>query len=504
MMENLVIWPLAVHFFFSLILMFGWKNVKFQKNVTIIGNSISLAVAIYLFVHIYQNGTQTLAAGGWEAPFGIVFVSDLFAATLVLLTAISGFAVSIFTVVSVMNARLRFGFFSVYHFLLLGLNGAFLTGDIFNLYVWFEIIIISSFVLISIGGEKNQLEGAVKYFALNFMASMIFLTGLGLLYGLTGTLNMADLSVKIANVENRSLVDICAVLFFVGFGIKSAVFPLYFWLPASYHTPPSAVSAIFGGLLTKVGVYALIRVFTLIFIEDLFLQTLILAIAFFTIISGAFGALINNNLRKIFSYLIICHIGFIIGGLGIYTELALAGALFYLVHDIMVKTNLYLISGLIYRLKGNTNIKQLGNIYRDYPKLSVIIVLVLLSLVGVPPLSGFWPKISLFQAGFANANYWYVGALIFGSLITLIIAAKIWAEVFWKNKDTELPTRRFIQFDKLKNLQKAQFVVPIVILAVISLYIGFGAQHVQELVSEIAHDLKDNQSYIDAVLKQEQ
>jgi len=502
-MENIVIWPLAVHLFFSLILMFGWKNIKFQKNVTIIGNIISLAVAIYLFIFIYKNGTQTLAAGGWEAPFGIIFVSDLFAATLVLLTAISGFAVSIFTVISVMNARLRFGFFSVYHFLLLGLNGAFLTGDLFNLYVWFEIIIISSFVLISIGGEKNQLEGAVKYFALNFMASMIFLTGLGLLYGLTGTLNMADLSIKIANVENRSLVDICAVLFFVGFGIKSAVFPLYFWLPASYHTPPSAISALFGGLLTKVGVYALIRVFTLIFIEDLFIQNLMLAIAFFTILSGAFGALINNNLRKIFSYLIICHIGFILGGLGIYTEIAIAGALFYLIHDIMVKTNIYLISGLIFRLKGNTNLKKLGNLYKDYPKISVLIAIVLFSLVGVPPLSGFWPKISLFEAGFANNNYWYIGALTFGSLITLIIVSKIWAEAFWKNAKTLKPTKRFIQFDELRNLQKAQFVVPILILAVFSLYIGFGAEHIQQLASEIAHDLKNNQSYIDAVLKQE-
>lgn len=504
MMENLVMWPLIVHLFFSLILMFGWQNLRLQKSVTIIANFVSLAVAIFLFVHIYNNGTQTVAAGGWEAPFGIVFVGDLFAATLVLLTAISGLAVSIFTVVSVMNARLRFGFFSVFHFLLLGLNGAFLTGDIFNLYVWFEIIIISSFVLISIGGEKNQLEGAVKYFALNFMASMIFLTGLGLLYGLTGTLNMADLSVKIADVDSRPLVDICAVLFFVGFGIKSAVFPLYFWLPASYHTPPSAVSAIFAGLLTKVGVYALIRVFTLIFIEDLFLQSMILSIAILTIVSGAFGALINTNLRKIFSYLIICHIGFIIGGLGVYTEVAIAGALFYLIHDIIVKTNLYLISGLIYRIKGGTNIQNLGNIYKDYPKISVVIAIVLFSLVGVPPLSGFWPKISLFKASFINGNYWYLGALIFGSLITLMIVAKIWAEVFWKNADTLQPTKRFIQFDKLSNLQRSQFVVPIIFLAVISLYIGLGAEHIQNLVTQIAHDLKDNQSYINAVLNQEQ
>src|SRR5690606_35868392 len=170
-----------------------------------------------------------------------------------------GLAVSVFSASSIIIPRLKFGYFPIFHFLLLGLNGAFLTGDIFNLYVWFEIIIISSFVLITLGGEKAQLEGAVKYFTMNILASMIFLTAIAVLYGITGSLNMADLALKIAEIENRGLVEITAILFLVAFGIKAAVFPLYFWLPASYHTPPSAVAAIFGGLLTKVGVYALIR-----------------------------------------------------------------------------------------------------------------------------------------------------------------------------------------------------------------------------------------------------
>ena len=198
--------------------MFFWNKVKIQKAVTIIGNFIALAVAIMVFIFTWENGTHVVNAGNWDAPYGIVFVGDMLSATLILLTAIAGLAVSIFSVVSIINARLRFGFFSVYHFLYyLGLNGAFLTGDMFNLYVWFEIIIISSFVLISIGGEKNQLEGAVKYFTLNFFGSLIFLTALGVIYGLTGTLNMADIAVKIKSVDNQILIDVCGVLFLTRF-----------------------------------------------------------------------------------------------------------------------------------------------------------------------------------------------------------------------------------------------------------------------------------------------
>ena len=195
------------------------------------------------------------------------------------------------------------------------------------------------------------------------LASIIFLTAIAVIYGLTGSLNLADISLQIAKIENRFLVEIAAVLFFVGFGIKSAVFPLYFWLPASYHTPPDAVSAIFGGLLTKVGVYAYIRVFTLVFPNDVFIREMLVSAAIMTIVSGALGALIQNNLRKVFSYLIVCHIGFMIAALGLGTELAFAGMVFYLIHDIVVKTNLFLISGLVYRLTGSVSLRDIGGIY---------------------------------------------------------------------------------------------------------------------------------------------
>jgi multicomponent Na+:H+ antiporter subunit D len=484
--------------------MFSWKKISWQRVISIVGGVINIGVSAWLFAHIWETGTQTVQSGNWGAPFGITFVADTLAAMLVLLTAISGVAVSSFSSASVVAARLKFGYFPIFHFLLLGLNGAFLTGDIFNLYVWFEIIIISSFVLITLGGEKAQLEGAVKYFTLNILASMIFLTAIAVLYGLTGSLNMADLSLKVAEIENRGLVEITAILFLIAFGIKAAVFPLYFWLPDSYHTPPSAVSAIFGGLLTKVGVYALIRVFTLIFVGDAFLENIILIMAVLTLISGGLGALIQNNLRKVFSYLLICHIGYMIAGLGMFTKVALAGTVFYLIHDIVVKTNLFMLGGLVFRIRGTNSIRSLGGLYAEYPKISLLIAIPLFSLVGIPPLSGFWPKLSLLSAGFKAEQWWVVGSILFASFITLIIIAKVWAEIVWKDK-IELKKRlNFRYFEKLKLVRKTQMVAPIVFLSIVSLYIGFGAEHIQQVSTRVADELIDNQQYIDAVFHNSQ
>lgn len=504
MTEQLILYPLLLQLCLSIILMFSWNNINWQRVISISGSILNIGVSVWLFAFIWNSGTQTIQAGNWEAPFGITFVADTLSTVLVLLTAISGLAVSIFSASSIIPARLKFGYFPIFHFLLLGLNGAFLTGDIFNLYVWFEIIIISSFVLITLGGEKAQLEGAVKYFTMNILASMIFLTAVAVIYGLTGTLNMADLSVKIATLENRGLVEITGILFLVAFGIKAAIFPLYFWLPASYHTPPSAVSAIFGGLLTKVGVYALLRTFTLIFTENDFLQDVLLVMAILTLISGGLGALIQNNLRKVFSYLIICHIGYMIIGLGLFTEVAIAGTIFYLIHDIIVKTNLFMVGGLIYRITGTNNMKLLGGLYANYPKLSLLMAIPLFSLVGIPPLSGFWPKLSLVTASINEEAWWSFGAILFASLVTMIVIAKVWAKVFWKDK-LEFPKRiNFRYFDKLSVVRKAQMVIPIVFLSLISLYIGFGAEHIQQVSNRVANELMNNQLYIDAVLNTEE
>jgi multicomponent Na+:H+ antiporter subunit D len=471
-----------------------------QRILSIIGSSIALIFSIVLFGQVWQNGTMVIQAGNWEAPFGITLVSDTLSATLVLLTGILGLAISVFAAGSIVNARARFGFFPILHFLFMGLCGSFLAGDIFNLYVWFEIIIISSFVLLTIGGEKAQIEGAVKYFTLNILASVIFLTAIAVLYGITGTLNMADLSLKIAAIEDKTLVNTCAMIFFVGFGIKSAVFPLYFWLPASYHTPPHAVAAIFGGLLTKVGVYAMIRVFTLIFTLDPFLENVLMGVAMLTLFSGAVGALVQRNLQKIFSYLIICHIGFMVAGLGMGSTLALTGAIFYMIHDIVVKANLFMVGGLLYRINGTSNIKRMGEMYARYPLLSLLMAVPLFSLVGIPPLSGFWPKLSLIMGGLETENYTLIGFILFGSFMTLFVIAKVWAEVFWKKKEVANMPVNFRFFEAHTRREKVLILIPVIFLGILSLGIGFGAGAVQALSERISGELSDVSGYITVVL----
>jgi multicomponent Na+:H+ antiporter subunit D len=311
---------------------------------------------------------------------------------------------------------------------------------------------------------------------------------------------MADLSLQVANVSNRGLVNVTAILFLVGFGIKSAVFPLYFWLPASYHTPPPAISAIFGGLLTKVGVYAMLRVFTLIFIPDDFLTNLITGMALLTILSGGFGAFMQNNIRKVFSYLIICHIGFMLAGLGIYSTVALGGAIFYLVHDIVVKTNLFLVSGIIFKFRGTYSMRLLGGFYKEQPLLSLLMAIPLFSLVGIPPLSGFWGKLLLIQGAMDQSNILMIVFILLGSFLTLFVIARLWAEVFWKDAQ-DLPKKPHIKyFDELKPLKRQAMLASMVFLSVLSLAIGFGAEWVMQLALRIAENLMDPSPYIQAVL----
>lgn len=503
MMDFGLIEPIAFQMLTAIVLIGFWNHLEIQRYVSAIASIIGIVIAVKLFQQVWTEGIVVMQAGGWPAPFGITLVADTLSATLVLLTSFVALAVSVFSAVSISKLRMKFGYYSILHFLIMGLNLAFLTGDIFNLYVAFEIIIITSFVLMTLGGERPQLEGAINYVTMNMLASVIFLTAVAILYGLVGTLNMADLSLKLAEEQNRGLVNATAILFFVGFGIKSAVFPLYFWLPSSYHTPPSAIGAVFGGLLTKVGVYALLRVYTLLFIPDEFMSNLLLVIAAMTMLTGGVGALVQKNLRKIFSYLIVCHIGFMIAGLGLYTEIALLGAVYYLIHDIIVKTNLFLMGGVILKINGTMMLNKLGGMYQNYPKISVLLAIVLFSLVGVPPLSGFWPKLFLIQGTFETHSFFTTGFIILASFLTLMVAGKIWAEVFWKKGEgPQEMNKPFIYFDQLRPLKKFVFVVPVLMLALISLYIGLGAERMIEVSGRIASELKDSSQYIEVVLSE--
>lgn len=499
MNSNYLILPILLPLITSVILMFCWFSPKIQRKVSILGHVISVSAAVILMIEVFDGTIITTQGGNWEAPYGITFVADAFSGILILLTSLVGMAVGFFSNASIKSNRAAFGYYPLLHFLQMGLYGSFLAGDIFNLYVWFEVIIIASFALITLGGEKAQLEGAIKYVTMNLVASVIFLTGIAVLYGVLGSLNLADLSVKVAESPHKGLISSTAILFLIGFGIKSAVFPMYFWLPDSYHTPPAAISAIFGGLLTKVGVYAMIRVFSLLFIGDPFLREVLVWMAVLTMISGAFGAIVSVNLRKIFSYLIVSHIGFMIGGLALFTPLAVAGAVYYMIHDIIAKTNVFMISGLIFKLKGSYQINRLSGLYNERPVLSILFAIALFSIVGTPPLSGFWPKIMLLKGAALEPSYWLIFAILLTSFLTLWAVVRLWAKVFWR-ATPEVETTQVDIFSTQSKRRKSVLLLPVILLVCVSLFIGFGVQPMTVLCQTIAEQLTDSSAYIEAVL----
>src|SRR5262245_27330061 len=389
-MKALLVLPIVLPLLTAATSLLAWRWRTVQRVLGVIGTACVLAVGLLLLQSVWHHGIQSAQMGSWPAPFGITLVADLLSAIMVVLAGLMGLAVAIYSLASIDRQREAFGYYPLLHILLMGVCGAFLTGDIFNLYVWFEVMLIASFVLLALGSERPQLEGAIKYVTLNLMSSAIFLAAVGILYGVVGTLNMADLALKLPEVTPPGLVTTLAMLFLVAFGVKAAIFPLFFWLPASYHTPPVAVSAIFAGLLTKVGVYALVRVFTLHFVQNVgYTDTLILVIAGLTMLTGVLGAMAQNEFRRILSFHIVSQIGYMIMGLGLFTRLALAGSVFYIVHHIIVKTNLFLVSGVTYRLRGTFELKDLGGLYHAHPLLALLFLIPALLLAGMPALSGF-------------------------------------------------------------------------------------------------------------------
>jgi multicomponent Na+:H+ antiporter subunit D len=376
-----------------------------------------------------------------------------------------------------------------------------LTGDLFNLYVWFEVMLMSSFVLMALGGERAQMEGAIKYVTVNLISSAMFLAAVGMLYGVMGTLNMADLAEKLRAAPRLDLLTTVAMLFLVAFGIKAAVFPLFFWLPASYHTPPVAVSAIFAGLLTKVGVYALIRVFTLLFVHDVgYTHTVILVLSGLTMVTGVLGAMAQNEFRRILSFHIISQIGYMILGLGLFTIAGVAGSIFYIIHHIIVKTNLFLVSGVVHFLRGTYELKKLGGFYAAAPGLSILFLIPAFSLAGLPPLSGFFAKLTLVRAGLASEEYLLVTAALGVGLLTLLSMTKIWAEVFWKEPPEASGETVSPGATSESPAVGLLVILPITALALSTVLIGLAAEPLYLLARRAAEQLIDPAEYIQAVL----
>ena len=478
--------------------MIAWGRPRLQRAASLVASTALLVAALALLVAVDGDGTIVVQAGDWPAPFGITLVADRLAAAMVLVTGLMAIAVDVHVAADPDRARLTRDpcFVPLYQGLLFGVTGAFLAGDIFNLYVWFEVMLICSFGLLAVGADRARIDGAVKYVVLNLFGTTLFLVAVGLLYGVAGTLNFADLAVKLPQAGNQGLVLALGVLLLGAFGMKGAIFPLFFWLPASYHTLPTATAAIFAALLTKVGVYALIRSFTLLFQhQSEVFAPLFAVIAAATMLTGVLGAAAHFDVRRILSFHIISQIGYMLMGLAIMTPLAIAGSVLYVVHHIVVKANLFLIAGAMRRLGSEHHLARAGGLWRREPLLAMLFLVPALSLAGIPPLSGFWGKFMVIKAGIEAGQILLAATALVVGLLTLFSMMKIWNLAFWQARPAAAAPPPV-----LTRRERAALLAPIVGLAGVTLAIGLWVEPFSAFAMEAGAELLSRRGYVEAVL----
>ncbi|MBC1436545.1 Na+/H+ antiporter subunit D [Listeria rocourtiae] len=492
-MSNLVLMPILIPFFGAIFLMLLPRKVMIQRVLAIITSAILILANFYLIYYVYQHGILVVTLGNWPAPFGISIVGDMFAILLVTTTSLVLLGALIYSFYSIGKPRERFLYYPAVLFMIVGVNGSFLTGDIFNLFVFFEVMLMASYVLLVLGGTKGQLKATVKYLLINVIGSAFLVMAIALLYSMVGTLNMADISQKISEIHggNTGMITVVAVLFLFVFGLKAGIFPLYFWLPGSYFAPPIPVLALFGALLTKVGIYAIIRVYTLFFYnETSFALPLLSTLALITIVLGVIGAISYNDMKTIMIYNILIAVGVILFSVSLMTREAMTGAIFYLIHDMLIKGTLFLIIGIIIAITGFSSIKKFSGLMSVKPSLGWTFFIGALGLAGIPPLSGFIGKLLIVEGAFAVQHY--IGGIIvlLSSLFVLLSMIKIFSKGFWGEKkgafNLDIPYRKMM--------------VPILMLLTVSVAYGIFSQGMYPLIDKAVDPLVDPSIYIKAVL----
>lgn len=422
------------------------RRPRLQRIITQLALAAVVAVCGALLYLADRDGTLVLHVGGWAqsvpgmGPLGITLVVDRLSALMLVVSAIVLLAVVAYAI----GQGIRDGderqpvsiFLPTYLVLSAGVCTAFLAGDLFNLYVGFEVLLAASFVLLTIGASEDRVRAGISYVLVSMVSSVIFLIGIALVYAATGTLNMAELAVRLDDVPSGTRTALFAVLL-VAFGIKAAVFPLSTWLPDSYPTAPAPVTAVFAGLLTKVGVYAIIRSHSLLFPGGA-LDNVLLVAALLTMIMGILGAIAQNDIKRLLSFTLVSHIGYMVFGIALGNQLGMSGAIYYVAHHIVVQTTLFLVVGLIERQAGASTLQRLGGLAAASPLLAFLYVVPALNLGGIPPFSGFIGKVALLEAGAASGSVlaWIlVTGSVVTSLLTLYVVAGVWTKAFWRPRE---------------------------------------------------------------------
>ncbi|ARK24560.1 Na+/H+ antiporter subunit D [Sporosarcina sp. P37] len=489
-MNNLLVLPMLLPILMGVILVFFRPYIRLQRVLSALTMLASAGAAAYCLQHIHLHGIMRLDFGDWLPPHGILFVGDSFAMLLVTAACAVSAIILLYAFASTGIETEAMFFYPFFLFLVAGVNGSFLTGDLFNLFVCFEVMLLASYVLLVLGGRKTQLKEGITYVLINVLASWFFLLGIAYLYGAIGTLNMAHIAVRVAETGQGPLLTLIAVIFLIVFSLKAGLL-LYFWLPGSYSAPPAAVAALFGALLTKVGIYALYRMFTLIFTHDPLLYKAVGVLAVITMTAGCLGAIAYSDIRQIVSYNVIISVGFVLTGLAIATNTAFQGASYYLIHDMASKALLFLLAGTVVYLTGRTNFHEISGLIRNYPLVGWLFFLTMLAIAGIPPLSGFIGKVYIGLGAIETGSYILLAVAFLSSIGVLYSLLRIFLNSFWGET--------IISEDDQQPFQKA-LGLPLVLLAVLVVGLGIGAELLSPYIQDAADTLADPEQYIRAVM----
>ncbi|WP_413576625.1 complex I subunit 5 family protein [Bdellovibrio sp. HCB290] len=483
----MIAYPLLACFFLGVTSFFLKEHLRAQRILAVLGSFSVLMISALQAVVVFNAGSQHLSFGGWQPPYGISFHIDLLSAILICVSAFIYFCGTTASVAAkISKAELR-GYYPLFHFLMFGIFGAFSTGDLFNLYVWFEVLLFSSFFLVTVNGKQRAFAGGFKYAAMNVLASLVFLSGVALIYSSTGTLSLLQLkSINAASASPTLLIGIGILS--IAFLTKAAIFPFHFWLPASYPLTATPIVAVFSGLLTKVGVYGLLRVLapfndSMPLALSLALQLMALA----SMIFGVLGALSQDNMKGILAFHSISQLGYILLAFTLNTQLGIAACVFYMAHHMLVKTNLFLIVSSIETTEGSTAIAKVGGLLQKSPLLAVLFAIPALSLAGIPPLMGFWAKVFTIQGLLQNRSIAAVLISLAVSLLTMMSMLKIWLGVFWKPApDETLPAKN--------SYMKNWVLLPLALLAAASILLGAFSGSGLAIVQQVATKIMSKES----------
>ncbi|SDB91599.1 multisubunit sodium/proton antiporter, MrpD subunit [Sanguibacter gelidistatuariae] len=471
-----------------------YRHPRAQRIISVVALSLMVVAGVGLLV-LADSGPVIVDIGGWAAPVGIDLVADRLSSLMLTVSSTVLLCVLLYSLGQGVTDGDEAAPVSIYHptYLVLaaGVSNAFLAGDLFNLYVGFEILLAASYVLLTLGGTGERIRAGSIYVVVALLSSLIFLVAIAMIYAATGTVNLAQLAQRLPEIDPGVRL-VLQLLLLLAFGIKAAIFPLSAWLPDSYPTAPAPVTAVFAGLLTKVGVYAIMRTQTLLFTDGR-LDTLLMWLALATMVIGILGAVAQNDIKRLLSFTLVSHIGYMIFGIALASKAGLGASIFYVAHHITVQTTLFLVVGLIERRGGTTSLERLGGLAKLAPGLAILFFIPAMNLAGIPPLSGFLGKVGLLEAGVAQGTplaYTLVIGSVVTSLLTLYAIVKAWNKAFWQTPPEALP----------EALLPGTMVGPTAALVGLGLLLTAVSGPLYAYADRAAGTMMEPSNYIDAVL----